>query len=905
MALHPDFPKSPYAELLPDQRWFPAAEELRSTAYEKLLPPLVAKIRGEVMAWRDSGYSGASDTSRALLSQWFETEHMVEQADGTLSPFRYYFAQREAVETVIWLHDVRQVRDKFDLFRFDASGAVSAGMFDEDWPRYVVKMATGAGKTKVLSLLIAWSFFHKLYEPDSTLSRNFLLIAPNIIVLDRLRADFDGLRIFFNDPILPDNGHQGRNWRDDFQLTLHIQDDVRVLRNTGNLFLTNIHRVYLGNVREPSLEDEDLRDYFLDPFGIKPVGKTTDSKTDLGEVVREIEELAVFNDEAHHIHDPKMAWFKSIQDIHHRMLQKDGRLTLQVDVTATPRHDNGAIFVQTVSDYPLVEAIHQNVVKHPVLPDAASRTRLHEHKSAIFTERYEDYLQLGIEEWRNSYSEHESLGKKAVLFVMVDDTRNCDEVGAYLEKVCPELQGAVLVIHTKNNGEISEAVSGKGKDELEKLRKEANEIDTWQSPYKAIVSVLMLKEGWDVRNVTTIVGLRAYTSSSNILPEQTLGRGLRLIYFGSEMPETVSVMGTPAFMEFVESIQSEGVTFERVAMGPGSGRKDLLIVEVDTQDADKNLDKLDIELPKLTRRFNREFKDLEALNPAKFGNAKIPLKPFTPEQTREIVFKTMLDAEVHHTIQLDGAGPADYRSVVGFFARQLLKELRLVGGYDILYPKVRSFMTENLFQTSPVNLEDPVVLRNLSEPEAGKILFDAFKIAINALTIHDTGSVRIEDRIRLRDTRPFRTENRPYLAPKKSLFSKIVGEPHAGGFELIFASFLDAAPDVSAFGKNYLAVGFKIDYVKADGDLSNYVPDFLVKTADGTVWIIETKGREERDLPQKMARLSQWCMDATSASQVENGPTYRFVYVDQKGYERNPPQTFASLVAGFTEYQGE
>jgi len=905
MALHSEFPKSPYAALLPDQRWFPAAEELRSTAYEKLLPPLVAKIRSEVTAWRDAGYADASDTSRALLNWWFETEHMVEQADGTLAPFRYYFAQREAVETVIWLHDVRKVRDKFDLLRFDASGAVSTNMFDEDWPRYVVKMATGAGKTKVLSLLIAWSFFHKLYETDSVLARNFLLIAPNIIVLDRLRADFDGLRIFFNDPILPDNGHQGRNWRDDFQLTLHIQDDVRVVRDTGNLFLTNIHRVYLGDVREPSLDDDDLRNYFLDPFGSKPVGKTTDSKTDLGEIVREIDELAVFNDEAHHIHDPQMAWFKSIQDIHHRMLQKDGRLALQVDVTATPRHDNGAIFVQTVSDYPLVEAIHQNVVKHPVLPDAASRARLHENKSAIFTERYEDYLQLGVEEWRKSYAEHEALGKKAVLFVMVDDTRNCDEVGAHLEKICPELEGAVLVIHTKNNGEISEAASGKKEDELKKLRAAANLIDTWQSPHKAIVSVLMLKEGWDVRNVTTIVGLRAYVAKSNILPEQTLGRGLRRMYFGSDMLETVSVMGTPAFMDFVESIQSEGVTFERVPMGPDSGRKDSLIVEVDTQDTDKDINALDIELPRLTRRFNREFKDLDALDPAQFGNAKLPLKHFTPEQTREIVFKTMLDAEVHHTIQLDGAGPADYRSVVGFFARQLLKELRLVGGYDILYPKVKAFMGGHLFAVSPVNLEDPVVLRNLSEPAVGKILFDSFKTAINALTIQDTGSVRIEDHIRLRDTRPFRTENRPYLTPKKSLFSKIVGEPHAGGFELTFASFLDNAPDVAAFAKNYLAVGFKIDYVKADGDLSNYVTDFFVKTTDSTVWIVETKGRVELDLPQKMTRLRQWCADATSASHAEGGPAYRFVYVDQQGYERNPPKNFAALAASFRDYQEE
>jgi len=907
MALHPQFPTSPYAPLLPEQRWFPADETLRSTAYEKLLPPLVAKVRKEVHAWRNHGYAGASATSVALLRHWFETEHLTENADGSLSTFRYYFAQREAVETVIWLYEVRRARDKFDLLRFDASGAVSSGMFSEDWPRYVLKMATGAGKTKVLSLLIAWSFFHKHYETDSALSRNFLVIAPNIIVLDRLRADFDGLKIFFNDPILPPNGHEGRNWRDDFQITLHIQDDVRIVRDTGNFFLTNIHRVFLGEVQDPSLADEDLRDYFLAPFGAKPAGKTTDSKTDLGEIVREIEELAVFNDEAHHIHDPRMAWFKSIQDIHHKMLQKDHRLALQVDVTATPRHDNGAIFVQTVSDYPLVEAIHQNVVKHPILPDAASRAKLTDRKSAIFTEKYDDYLKLGIEEWKKSAAEHKALGKKAVLFVMVDDTRNCDEVGTYLEKACPELQGAVLVIHTKNNGEISEASSGKNKEELEKLRKESNAIDTWQSPYKAIVSVLMLKEGWDVRNVTTVVGLRAFVALSNILPEQTIGRGLRRMYFGTDTKETVSVMGTPAFMDFVESIQSEGVTFEHVPMGGGSTRHESLVVEVDTANEEKNIDALDIPLPKLTRRYQREFKNLETLDPAKFGNQLLPLKPFSPAETREIVFKTMLDAAVHHVVQLDGTGPADYRSVVAFFARQLLKDLRLVGGYDVLYPQVRDFMQNYLFSPSPVNLEDPVVLRNLSEPDAGKILYDAFKSAINALTIQESGTTRIEARIRLKETRPFRTDYRAHLSAAKSIFNKVVGEPNSGGFELRFAAFLEDAGDVQAFSKNYLAIGFKLDYVKSNGDLSNYTPDFIIRTTDKKIWLVETKGREELDLPQKMARLKQWCADATAAEAIDNGNTgqqYDFVFVDQNGFEKHLPKDFTALTASFTEYHG-
>lgn len=935
MALHPEFPKSSYAPLLPEHRWFPAAEDLRATAYEKLLPPLVAKVRQEVQTWRAHAYAGASPTSVALLRHWFETEHLTENADGSLATFRYYFAQREAVETVIWLHEVKGARDKFDLLRFDASGAVSAGMFAEDWPRYVLKLATGAGKTKVISLLLAWSYFHKLYEAGSALARNFLVIAPNIIVLDRLRADFDGLKIFFHDPVLPPNGTDGRNWRDDFQITLHIQDDVRLVRDTGNLFLTNIHRVFLTDVKEPTREDDDLRDYFLaDAFGAKPAGKTTDSKTDLGALIREIEELAVFNDEAHHIHDERMAWFKSIQDIHHKMLQKDRRLALQVDVTATPRHDNGAIFVQTVSDYPLVEAVHQNVVKHPVLPDAASRAKLAEKKSALFTEKYADYLQLGVEEWRKSHAEHQQLGKKAVLFVMVDDTRNCDEVGEYLQKIAPELQGAVLVIHTKNNGEISEAASGKSQEELQLLRQQSNAIDSWASPFKAIVSVLMLKEGWDVRNVTVICGLRAYAAQSNILPEQTLGRGLRRMYFGNDaVRETVSVLGTPAFMEFVESIQSEGVPLERVPMGAGVERHDSLVIEVDTTDPDKQLDALDIPLPRLTRRFQREFKHLDALDPAAFGNPRLPLKPFTPEETREIIFKTMLDAQVHHTITLDGAGVGDYRSVVAFFARQLLKDLRLVGGYEVLYPKVRDFMRDHLFSPSPVDLEDPVVLRNLSEPDAGKILYDAFKAAINALTIQEAGTTRIEHRIRLQDMRPFRTDYRAWLPAKKTIFNKVIGEPNAGGFELRFAAFLEAAPDVQAFAKNYLPVGFKLDYVKANGDLANYVPDFIVRTAGApaappalgvrgsragggagttvqgevsvtTIWLVETKGRAELDLPQKMARLQQWCADATAAEAAEGGAQrYDFLFVDQTSFEKHQPKNFASLAASFTEYK--
>ena len=616
MAVHPNFPKSPHDILDPNIRWFPADEALRDTTMDKLLPPLVPELRKQVKAWRDRSYAGASDTSRSLLNWWFDTPHLLEQPDGAMAEFRYYFAQREALETIIYLYDVAGVKDKYDLMRFDSSGLVSTGMFDETWRRLVIKMATGAGKTKVMSLAIAWSYFHKLYEPESELARNFLVIAPNIIVLDRLYRDFNGLSIFFQDPVLPANGVDGRNWHDDFQLTLHRQDQVNITRPTGNIFLTNIHRIYAGDEVPPSPDDDNTMDYFL---GKRPTGATTDSKVDLGMIVRDVGELAVFNDEAHHIHDPMMAWFKSIDDIHNRLKQKGAALALQIDLTATPRHNNGAIFVQTVADYPLVEAISQNVVKHPVLPDTASRSKLVERQSVKYTERYADYINLGVIEWRKAYQEHQKLDKKAILFIMTDDTKNCDDVAEYLEGHYSDLKDAVLVIHTRNNGEISEASSGRSKDELDRLRALANAVDSRDNQYKAIVSVMVLKEGWDVRNVTTIVGLRPYSAKSNILPEQTLGRGLRKMYPG-DLEEYVSVVGTDAFMAFVESIQAEGVEFERKPMGEGAAPKTPLVVEIDHDNDKKDLDALDIEIPVLTPRVYREYKTLADLQIGDLGD---------------------------------------------------------------------------------------------------------------------------------------------------------------------------------------------------------------------------------------------------------------------------------------------
>jgi type III restriction enzyme len=895
MALHKDFPKDPYAILKPEIRWFPADEDLRDKGFDKLIPPLVADLRKHVSEWRNKNYEGASETSKSLLNYWFKEDHIIYNNDGSSYNFRYYFAQREALETVVWLYEIAKVKDKYDLIRYNSTGVLSAQMFTEEWLRFVIKMATGAGKTKVMSLLIAWAYFHKKYEVDSGLSKNFLLITPNVIVFERIKNDFQSLKIFHEDPILPDNGYQGQNWQDDFQITLHLQDDLRNVSEMGNIFLTNIHRVFEGDIKDSSFEDENTSKYFL---GDKPVTKTNDSTVDLGMIVRDIDEIIVINDEAHHLHDDKSAWVKSITDIDNRLKQKGTKLSLQLDLTATPKKSDGSIFVQTISDYPLVEAIHQRVVKNPVVPDAASRGKLKENQSTLFSEKYRDYINLGIEEWQKTYDTLKPMGKKSILFIMTDDTKNCDEVAEYMESNFKELKGAVLTIHTNKSGEISESVSGKNKEELELLRKQANEIDSWESPFKVVISVMMLKEGWDVRNVTTIVGLRPYAADSKILPEQTLGRGLRRMFFGrDDVDEYVSVIGTPAFMDFVESIKGEGVILEKKSMGTGSKPISPMVIEVDKDNPKKDIEKLDIEIPVMSPRIQREYKNLANLDVSSFGNPKVKVKKFSEEEKREIVFKDVVGEQTHHTTILSGDIDPDYQSVVGFFAQSVMREMRLFGCYDILFGKVREFVQNNMFDES-VNLSDLNLLRNLSEVEYIKLIKDSFKKAINDLTVEDKGDTEIKNYIKISEARPFVVNDKSYLIPKKSVFNKIVGD---SDFELEFSDFLENCDDVISFAKNFQnkeASALRIEYKNSEGFIATYYPDFFVKKDEKTVYIIETKGREEENDKLKFERLQKWCEDVNSR---QSKVIYKALYIKQEEWEKNKTKDFNEVVRVFNK----
>jgi type III restriction enzyme len=147
-----------------------------------------------------ANYKGVTETTRILLNHWFHTDHRLPNG----RPFVYFDAQKFAVETLIYLYEVAGVRRHKDLIEKYAGGNKDLRLLQyDDFARYCVKMATGSGKTKVMALAIAWQFFNAVAEARDDYAKTFLLIAPNVIVFERLKKDFANGKIFRADPIIP------------------------------------------------------------------------------------------------------------------------------------------------------------------------------------------------------------------------------------------------------------------------------------------------------------------------------------------------------------------------------------------------------------------------------------------------------------------------------------------------------------------------------------------------------------------------------------------------------------------------------------------------------------------------------------------------------------------------------
>jgi len=880
---------SPYDIILPKDRWIPT-KDINKKELHQILPPLVSKIRQEVFEWRKNNYPNISKTSKALINWWFLTEH---------EDFRYYFAQREAVETVIYLYEVANIRNKDQLFNnYNSFSDLTLKHFSENWLRLVTKMATGSGKTKVMSLLLVWSYFNRTYENNNELSSNFLIIAPNIIVLDRLKTDFDNLLIFRNDPCLPDDGFDNQNWRIDFfsNVDVHIQKQARVKKKTGNIFLTNIQKIYIGTEEAPKLNDEDTTEFF---FG-KKVKNKLENEVDLLKLIKQVDEIVIINDEAHHINDEKQAWYVTIKNIHNNLFQRNSRLSLQLDFTATPKHKDSSIFVQTVSDYPLTEAIHQNIVKTIEVPKKFYIDKLEPNPSSKFSEKWRDFIDLGVTEWRKSYEYHYKSKKKAILFIMTDDTTNCDDVAKFLETYYDDLKGQILTIHTNKQGEIIESEgqikTKAGKDELNFLRKNANTIDNFDNPYKVIVSVLMLKEGWDVNNVTTIVGLRPF-AKPKILPEQTLGRGLRKMYRQENLKERLTVIGTPNFMEFVRELEKEGVEIKEIDVGQGV-KNDFYITSEVTEEQ-KTIDKFDIEFPFIVENTFRNEELLKNVDPSKFQFKPIEYKNLDLIKKIKIVWEYTVSKEISRESEYQKSYSLDVYNILSALVKDIMDEVKLRKGlgFKTICEKTQQFI-ENFFFGKKIEFTDDLTKANLCVIETRRTLIMIMAEEIKKVIVNEKSETKIGKILKFsedKDRRIKNIDNAIYFEPEKSIYSRHFFDSK---FEEDVNIYLEKLSDVKACIKN---MGFiKIPYQNANKVWSSYIPDFFIKLSDIEYCVLETKGAEFINDPIKKNAL-QMAIKKINENQKEKKFTTLYVLQDKFDKLANKPSTFKIFYEMFKE----
>ncbi len=855
---------------------------------------LVNEIREAVDTWRANRYPGVTGTTQRLLAFWFDDDHLLSGGE----PFRFYFCQREAVETLIYLFEVERISDCADLIqryfkspdlleldiltsskgeRFVRRYIAEIGKTaEQELPpagltRYAVKMATGSGKTLVMALVVAWSYFNRRLEGSGDHADNFLIVAPNVIVYERLREDFDSAKVFHFLPVIPPE------WKSRFGLQVILRGDAREPGPEGNLFLTNIQQVY---------EDDGPVPGPINPVAAllgKASKPSLDTATPLLERVKRLTNLMVLNDEAHHVHDDELAWSKTLLALHANLKAKGkAGLAAWLDFSATPKNQNGTFFPWIVADYPLAQTVEDRIVKTPLIIHQTDKQDPDRYASSEAGDVYNEWIAIAVERWREHVKDYGTVGEKPLLFVMAESTKDADSIAERLRRE-PEFKGKdrVLVIHTDKAGEIT-------KKDLDAARQAAREVDEGHSRIRAIVSVLMLREGWDVRNVSVILGLRPFSAKAGILPEQAIGRGLRLMRkVPRENNQILELIGTNAFESFIRELEKEGVGIATAVHPPKPGREVFPLAEPVH---------LDIAIPQTTPLYDRNYTRLGELDP-------LALPALAKEVDLDKEVRNQIDL-VHGTVDVkvgsdevvfnaDNLPPVE--NLLSSLTNRVEKRARLPGRFAELYPLVRQYVRMRCFG-GIVELDDAGVRRALGHSGLLDAVAGLFAREIGRLTVEATPVKLQGEPYRLSDTPRF-TWRRMALSAQKTIFNLVACY---NPFEAEFATFLDSCDDIARFAA--LAewfTQFHVQYLSGTGAVRLYYPDFVAvqKTSGETVhWIIETKGREFDDTDAKARHMTRWCEEVSR----ETGVTWRYLKVSQLLFQdfaaRGATRSFQALL---------
>ena len=402
---------------------------------------------------------------------------------------------------------------------------------------------------------------------------------------------------------------------------------------------------------------------------------------------------------------------------------------------------------------------------------------------------------------------------------------------------------------------------------------------------------MMLREGWDVRGVSVILGLRPFTAKANILPEQAVGRGLRLMKeVGPNYIQIVEIIGTQKFEEFVKQLEVEGVGVGYTRETPDMGQYVF---------PHKAKAEFDIEIPLLTPSYTRQLSGLDA----SFID-ELPANPRGLKVTEGVINKVKLVETVtqktvaQKRVTIDEAVPGIHEILMNLTNR-ICKEARIDGHFATIYPILQKYL-KNVFFGQEVDLDNKKIRRLLTDSRNTAEIIKTLAKTIGDKSITTTTVKMKSDPLRLSELDGFYWK-RMWVELDNTIFNIT---PCFNDFEKHFAQFLDHANDITKFAE--LAetyTKFSIEYINHKGAIAYYYPDFVAeqKVEDKTtMWLVETKGWEQKDVPLKDARAERWCEDATKLTGVD----WRYLKVPYNPYlsiSRNLTSYPSATFSEFTE----
>jgi type III restriction enzyme len=884
-----------------------------------------------------------SDTTAELLKFWFQQDYIDNRG------FNFHEGQRKAILNVIYAHEVLGMTTLKGLYTevapevllSSAQATEIIGAAKNNYPKYCLKMATGTGKTWVLQTLMVWQVLNaNRSSQNSRYTKNFLVVAPGLIVYDRLRDAFegkerDGKRDFatsdlavYQELFIPDAYRE--------EIFGFVQGNVcpkeeigRKVTAGGLIAIANWH------VLSDEAEDEVEEDTFapgekLDASAVVssllPLTPGTSQGNDLNVLNRRYERgsiltylsalpsLLVFNDEAHHIHDFKkegevseVEWQKSLNLIAE---PKAGRF-VQVDFSATPYNEVGTgkkakktYFPHIVVDFDLKTAMRQGLVKSLVLDKRSELGALSNEDLDFKAYRDEDgnpqlsegqriMLRAGLTKLSKLDKDFSELApdRHPKMLVVCEDTSVTPLVEDFLKTAEGLTEQEILRVDSNRKGELKS-------DEWKGLRERLFDVDRHSTP-RVIISVLMLREGFDVNNICVIVPLRA--SSAGILLEQTIGRGLRLMWRGEDfddmkrenralirqgktpgsMIDILSIVEHPAFLEFYAELIKEGLvgetedederngssTGDLIAVGLRSGYAEFdFSIPFILREKEEELETREIAVEGLARfqgfelqqakrmiGSGEKFHSLDVQDKTKFGDYRVNGGVMTATGYNDYLGRIV--RRITEALSQPLTDSSTKFKQVTQFPHVQINRAQLAEGID-------RFIRTVLFGQSLDPLADETWRVLLLDPVTSHII----KVWARQLMDSEDTTVASEAEVahrHLSEATKLTMRESSSLAVSKSIYLRLPFPSRNGGLERAFIESADRDASVDAFCKlDEQKHSFtRLRYVKEDGLPAFYHPDFLVR-CEAQIYLVETKAQGQVTTPnvvrKKRAAVS-WC----------------------------------------------